>query len=203
LTSLDYSQFFTFPEKHCYPSVFNQVIWRPLAILDPYILALERNYYYPLTMMESATMEETTHQTSTISSPKPRGTAQVPEIITVEHSLYAISKLLNKFEDDEPPTQPTLLQVNINQQKNPSSYRHCFAMYRKSTGGVALDNPTVQLHLFKSFAKSIKSADMSAQILPMRNDIKIHPLSTSDHITNLDMAGITSYCKPYKHTKKT
>jgi hypothetical protein len=154
-------------------------------------------------MMESATLEETTHQTSTISSPKPRGTAQVPEIITVEHSLYAISKLLNKFEDDEPPTQPTLLQVNINQQKNPSSYRHCFAMYRKSTGGVALDNPTVQLHLFKSFAKSIKSADMSAQILPMRNDIKIHPLSTSDHITNLDMAGITSYCKPYKHTKKT
>jgi hypothetical protein len=57
-TSRDFPQNCTFPakQKQCYPSVSEQVIWRPLSILDSYTLALQRNFYYPLTMPES-TME--------------------------------------------------------------------------------------------------------------------------------------------------
>ncbi len=71
--------------------------------------------------------------------------------------MDAISELLKKFEDDEPPTQPTPTQVNPDPQDKPSSYRQGFAIYRKSTGGTAQGNQVVQLNLFKSFAKSIKS----------------------------------------------
>jgi len=39
---------FTRPLKRSKPSVAEEVVHRPLAILDPYILALRKNFYYPL-----------------------------------------------------------------------------------------------------------------------------------------------------------
>jgi len=39
-------------------------------------------------------------------------------------------------------------------------------------------------------------------ILPIHNDIKIYPLSTTDQINNIESIGVTNYFKPYKRTRK-
>jgi hypothetical protein len=62
--------------------------------------------------------------------------------------------------------------------------------------------PTTQLNQFKSFAKCLKSADSTAQVLPIRSDINIHPISTTDQLNSLEAVGIMSYFKPYKWTQK-
>ncbi len=85
----------------------------------------------------------------------------------------------------------------------PSFYKHRFTIYRRSTGTYTDGNPTIQQSLFKSFAKSIKKADQSAQVLPVRSDLRINPLSTTDQINLLEIAGMTTYFKPYKRTKTT
>lgn len=64
-------------------------------------------------------------------------------------------------------------------------------------------SPTSQLRLFQSLFRSIKAADQSAEILPIRNDVKIFPQSTSNQILNLEHIGLTHYFKPYKKSQKT
>jgi hypothetical protein len=63
-----------------------------------------------------------------------------------------------------PPTQPGVQEAE-EPPVSPSFYRHRFAIYRRNTGTYAEGNQAVQLQLFKSFVKSIKKADQSAQIL--------------------------------------
>ena len=72
----------------------------------------------------------------------------------VEHSLDAILELLKEFEEDEPPTQPEIHQALKEPQEKPSSYRHRFAIYCKTTGSYAQGSPAIQLQLFTSFAKA-------------------------------------------------
>jgi len=79
---------------------------------------------------------------------------------------------------------------------------HRLAIYRKQTYPTP-GAPPNQLTLFKSFAKSITSADQTAKILPIQNDVKIYPLSTTDQINNLEHIGLSNYFKPYKRTQKS
>jgi len=64
------------------------------------------------------------------------------------------------------------------------------------------DKPITQLSLLKSFITCLKSIDNNLQIMPIRNDIKIHPLTTTDHIQNLPESGPQPYFKAYKKTLK-
>jgi hypothetical protein len=75
-------------------------------------------------------------------------------------------------------------------------------MYKKQSYPTP-GTPSNQLSLFKSFVKSIKSADQTAAILPIRSAVKIYPLSTTDQITTLEHVGLYNYFKPYKRTQKT
>ncbi len=63
--------------------------------------------------------------------------------------------------------------------------------------------PTAQLKLFQSLSKCIKQIDHSSKILPIRNDVNMYPLSTTDQINALKHIGITNYFKPYKRFQKT
>ena len=46
------------PKLKSNPSIIDQIIHRPLAIIDPYTLALRRNYYFPIAPEESIMSDE-------------------------------------------------------------------------------------------------------------------------------------------------
>jgi hypothetical protein len=50
--------------------------------------------------------------------------------------------------------------------------------------------------------KSIKSVDNTTKILPIRSNVKIYLLSTTDQINTLEHIGLINYFKPYKRTQK-
>jgi len=131
---------------------------------------------------------------STTSPPTQKQTMDPPSIITVEHSMDTISKLLKEFEADEPPTpmEPEEVEVTVQAPKS-NSYCHRFVIYRRNNGAYTIGNPSVQLSLFKSFAKCMKQVDNYAMILPIHSDIKIYPLSTTDQINYIESIGVTNY----------
>ena len=112
----------------------------------------------------------------------------------------AITDLIKEIEVDDPPTQQKALQQPDPPVKS-SSYRHRFALYRKSA---YINHATLatQLNQLKSFVKCIKAADSTAQVLPICSNINMHPILTIDQLNSLEVIGITSYFKPYKRTQK-
>ena len=119
-----------------------------------------------------------------------------PEIITVEHSLSAISDLLKEIEPEDIPTQTQPEEETGKPQIKVSSYRHRFALYRKNT---SVKSNVSQINAFRSFAKSLKSTDNPIQILPIRTDLKVNSLSTTDQINHLEPVGLSTYFKPYRY----
>jgi len=197
---------FSKPDRTSQPSIADQVVHRPLQIIDPYIIALQSNYYYPISA-DSSNMPEDENEIDMIqvrpSSPPKDGKPPARTPVTVEHSVEAISDVLREMEADDPPTQSEAFTTPKIPAVKSSSYRHRFAMYRRNTGAHAPGSPSFQLALFKSFTKCIKLADHSAQILPVRNDVKIYPLSHSDQITNLEAVGLPNYFKAYRQNRKS
>jgi hypothetical protein len=106
---------------------------------------------------------------------------------------------------EDSPVQSTQVQLQnetaLQQviQLKPSSYRHRFSIYRRNGTPISKN----QLTLFKTFAHSIKSADHQAQILPIRSDKNMLPVTTTDQINNVDNTSIRNFFKPYKRTTKT
>jgi hypothetical protein len=137
--------------------------------------------------------------TSPKQSPQKQPPSNVP--ITVESSIQAITNLIKEVEADDPPTESAPSPIVTELEKH-NIITHRFAIYRKQTYPTPGDPPN-QLTLFKSFVKSIKSADPSARILPICSDVKIYPLSTTDQINSLTHIGLNNYFKPYKKTQKT
>ncbi|MFN9980452.1 MAG: hypothetical protein ACK53Y_11080, partial [bacterium] len=158
------------------------------------------NYYYCLSTDPIEPVQDNMPATkeninpSTTSPPTQKQTMDPPSIITVEHSMDTISKLLKEFEADEPPTpmEPEEVEVTVQAPKS-NSYCHRFAIYRRNNGAYTIGNPSVQLSLFKSFAKCMKQVDNYAMILPIHSDIKIYPLSTTDQINYIESIGVTNY----------
>ncbi len=182
------------PKTFTTPSIVDQIIYRPISIIDPYLLALRTNYYYPIapadltmtedTQMETQLEEEPQRQ---LQSPK-RSTSPSKHPITVESSLAAIADIIKEVEADDPPTE---VEVGIRQDAPAPSkkqFTHRFAIYRKQTYPTP-GAPPNQLALFKSLVKNIKVADQTAKILPIRSDIKIYSLSTTDQINALEHIG--------------
>jgi hypothetical protein len=132
-------------------------------------------------------------------------TTTLPNLITVESSLAVITELIEDMTGEESPVQSTqevMLQDAALQQTiqlKPSSYRHPFSIYGRYGTPITKN----QLTLFKTFAHSIKSTDPQAQILPVRTDKHMLPLTTTDHINNVDNASLRNFFKPYKRTTKT
>jgi hypothetical protein len=108
--------------------------------------------------------------------------------------LTAITDLIKEIEADDAPTQNLSKDPTSTIPVKGSSYRHWSALYRKNA---SYKSPLTQLSLFKSFAKCLKATDKTFQILPIRNDIKVHSLSTSDQINGLEPIGLPTYFKPY------
>jgi hypothetical protein len=158
---------YTIPSSTSTPSVTEQIIYRPVSILDPYILALRRNYYYPiapdLTMSNNAQMEGQTESCSPKHSPK-RSTPSTKHPTTVESSLAAITEIIKEVEADDPPTEKETAPVIVESGKK--YHTHRFAIYRKQTYPTP-GAPPNQLALFQSFVRSIKSADHAAKIQPI------------------------------------
>jgi len=126
---------FILPDKTSRPSIIEQVVHKPVAILSPYTLALQRNYYFalspePIEMSEPVTTNNMDCNASRNSSPS-RSVAS-SAVVTVEHSLAAIAEVIKDMEMDDPPTQP---EIGFETPKivhvKSSSYSHRFAMYRK------------------------------------------------------------------------
>jgi len=163
-------------------------------------LALRDNYYFPLAQEELTMQEDTQMQVGSPSHSPKRNTTLVNPI-TVESSLQAITDLIKKEEADNPPTE-SMPQATLEETPKNVTFTHRFAIYRKQTYP-APGAPSNQLLLFQSFVKSIKSADNTTKILPIRSDVKIYPLSTTDQINTLEHIGLINYFKPYKRTQKT
>jgi hypothetical protein len=107
--------------------------------------------------------------------------------------------------EDEPPVQSQLTQKALEQevQTKPTYYKHRFSIYHKSSSTLYPAATLSQLTLFKTFCKCLKSIDSQIQVLPLRNDIKINPLTTTDQINRLSKVGVPNYFRAYKRTKKT
>ncbi len=214
------------PNKRSSPSILDQIIYRPLSIINPYTLALQRNYYYPLSSEEQTMQEDSLDQMAdtegdtavetVANNPAAMATdtlmqnskitgdetflfpvrTKTPEVITVESSLEEITEFLKELEDDEAPTQ---MQSDQTQPVRASSYCHRFALYRKNAH---FKSSVSQLNLFKSFAKCLKTTDHTIQILPIRSDLKVHSVHTTDQINRLEEVGLPTYFKPYKKTQQ-
>ncbi len=97
---------FSKPDRTSQPSIADQVVHRPLQIIDPYIIALQSNYYYPISA-DSSNMPEDENEIDMIqvrpSSPPKDGKPPAQTPVTVEHSVEAISDVLREMEADDPP----------------------------------------------------------------------------------------------------
>lgn len=105
--------------------------------------------------------------------------------MTVEDSLETITDIISEMEGDDPPVQTAHSQADtiaVQQaiQTKASSYTHRFSIYKQT--GIPISNlkTSTQIALFQSFCKCLKSIDTQLQILPIRNDLNIHPITTSD-----------------------
>jgi hypothetical protein len=202
---------YSFPNKSALPSVKTQVVTAPNKIIDPYQTALRRNYYHPLlSTMTVETIDDNNIDSAmaTPTSREPSPSSKEKTIITVESSLETITDVLAEMDEDDPPVgtqlsqeQPTGQQQVI--KEKPTCFKHRFSIYRRSALTNIPAKPPTQLALFRSFAKALQSIDSQVQILPMRNDINIHPLSTTDQLNHIDEIGIPNYFKAYKKTKRT
>lgn len=169
-------------KKSCRLTVTDQIVHQPTKIINPYLLSLQRNYYHPLDN-EPFFMPKVNHQTPE-NNPAFKLTEsradnkdlpiKTTEAITVEHSLDAITDLISEIEADDPPTQPQKeLQMELPKQ---TLYKHRFSLYKKGSAP-APGTSTSQVKLFQSLFCSIKAADLSAKILPIRSNINIFFLS--------------------------
>ena len=191
------------------PSVHSQVVTNPTNFIDPYNSSLQSNYYYPLLQMtpiseKNDPIEESNDLLKTPNPPNSSGHKKPPPI-TVESSIETLTDLLENMEEDELPVQSQSTQEAIDQvvQAKPTYYKHRFSIYRKSSSNIYPAATLSQLTLFKTFCKCLKSIDNQTQILPLRNDIKINPLTTTDQINNLEEVGVPNYFRAYKRTKRT
>jgi hypothetical protein len=192
------------PHKTSAPSFESQVI-NPAStspIVDPILKSLQQNYYYPLTY-EMPEMEYDNNEESTpVIQPSTK-----PPSNKIETSIDTISDFLQEIEGDDPPTQSdfTTAEVIAKQQATqaPASFhKHRFSIYRKvyTNAGQSVNS---QLNLFKSFSKCLKKIDSEAQILPLRNDRQVHPITTTDQINNINEDGLLSFFKPYKRSQRS
>lgn len=201
---------FSSPQKTASPSVFTQIVTQPNKIIDPVLLSLRSNYYFPLSnMITDDNNVESTDAANT--TPDPGTSTQTPKSprrnppITVESSLETLTDLLGEMEEDDPPVQSQTTQQAIEQeeQAKPSFYKHRFSIYRKATSTAYSAPSQSQLNLFRSFCKCLKSVDVQAQILPLRNDININPITTTDQINSIEEVGLPNFFRAYKKTRKT
>ena len=172
---------FSRPKSTSTPSISEQIIHRPIQILDPYISALHSNYYYPLATEERMMLEDMQMQRYSPRQSPTRATPPATVPITVESSIQAITELIKEVEADDPPTESSMAPPIMEPEKK-NTFNHRFAIYHKQTYPTPGAPPT-QLALIKSFVKSIKSADNQAKILPIRSNLNIYSLSTTDQIT--------------------
>jgi hypothetical protein len=82
-----------------------------------------------------------------------------------------ITDLIKEIDSDEPPTQSEDPQQTSDPKEKLASYCHWFSLYQKSAYFNQASSNS-QLAQFKSFVWCLKSADTTAQILPIRSDIK-------------------------------
>jgi hypothetical protein len=145
------------------PSIEDQVITDPTAILDPYQLSLTRNYYFLLSsFVQQANMDDPADNTLANSHTSNNPTPSLLEktTITAEDSIETITELLAEMEEDElqVQTQPMEETFQPASQVQPSYFNHRFAIYRKGSTPYVV-NALSQVNLFRSFCKSLKTID--------------------------------------------
>jgi hypothetical protein len=147
---------FLLPTNKAFPSISEQVVSDPTAILDPYELSLRRNYYFPISSFNTPdTMEagdNSTINTNNHTSTSPPSSPMKKKIVTAEDSIETITELLAEMEEEELPvqSQPSTPAFQPSSQVQPSYFNHRLAIYRKSSTPYVANAPS-QLLLFKSF----------------------------------------------------
>lgn len=197
-------KFFNYPTKYSQPSIVRQVSTTEITI-DPYLLALQKNYYYPLSSSTTSRMDIDTNpsqrETQTSSPPNiSQQTTTGRKIITVEDSLDVIDELVQEIKandiiDVEPSdTCPAPLDLHITavSTKTPTGIR--FSLSKQ--GQFSSSSPNY-LPSLKQFLKCVISIG-SIKILPIRNDNPINPLRTTDQISELTVVGAKAFFKPSK-----
>jgi hypothetical protein len=202
---------FYHPFKSFKPSFTDQVTSKCSTAINPYLIALTKNCYHPIsvgTMDNKMEEDAASSLESTTKAPAQSPKSPSRKRVTVEESLETITDITSEMEEDDPPIQMSssqsensVLQQAI--QTKASSFTHQFSIYQ--CNGILTSNlkTSKQIALFQSFCKCLKSIDTQLQILPIHKDHNIHPLSTSDQITHIDEIDITNFFKAYKRTKCT
>jgi hypothetical protein len=192
---------FSSPKATNKPSIVHQVSFTEITV-DPYLRALQQNYYYPLsylTMPDSTPMhiDDAPSPDSKISSPRmptiQATNLQKKKAITVEDSMDVISELISEIQSTDkldlnlPPHSP--------QAPKPTEETKTL---RFSLARTRMASPTTNfLPLLKRFLNCLLSTS-STHLLPIRNDTQLPPLKTSSQINELSATGAKLFFKASK-----
>jgi len=176
------------------------------ATIDPYLLALQANYYYPLTRLSVMTPDEMQVEhgsNGTLSQSTPPTSTTIPykqtptkKTVMIEDSVETIAELISEIQaldpldispsvssDDHPPSSPHLKPTPI-----------CFSMARQKHQGYGA---TAFLHPLKKFFHVLLST-RAISILPVRNDSKASPIRLTLQVNELTQIGARVFFKASK-----
>jgi hypothetical protein len=196
----DYLQSFSQPSIYCKPSVIQQVSTTEISV-DPYILSLQKNYYYPLStsleVTENMDIDGTNSQGQQQPADHSQPNNQGRKTITVEDSMDAIDELIQEIQSGDQiiMEQPdTMVSPQITNLTRPSTTTLRFSLSKK--GQFIATSPN-NLSILKQFFHCILSIG-SLKILPIRNDNPITPIKTMAQINELNSVGAKAFFKPSK-----
>jgi hypothetical protein len=155
-----YLRQFQQPKKSVAPSIISQITETTITV-NPYILSLSSNFYYPLSTMDPLDIEEETgtqHSSATTQQLKSHTR------VTVEDSMEKIDDLLKEFgdldntesQDMAPVTTSPSIPHAIQSNKSSSSIR--FSLFPRKVVQAHKANIN-QLSQLKSFFKCILSTN--------------------------------------------
>jgi hypothetical protein len=198
------------------PSVITQVYTTEITT-DPYLLSLQKKYYYPLASMttpsdssdDSTGISSTTNTNGLIqdsNSISNNTQKETPPIITVEDSLEAIDELINDFiadidnDADEVSSHTAPITAPTPHFTPPQKMR--FSLFPKKAVR-QYQSVTDALPLLKSLFKTILQTSQNTKILTIRDNNPVHPMKTTDQINALSMVGAINYFKSSRSAIKS
>lgn len=204
-----YFLYFALPVSPCKPSIIFQVSSSEKTV-NPYVLALRSNYYYPLPTMlddgEDTTMSSTAQLSSLAPDPAKLSTVSTPSQtkVMVEDSLKVITELIQELQSSDevlaihnPSDVDSLTEPQVTNLTKSTASTIRFSLVHTTRTTVT---GTTNLTLSKNFFHCLLSVP-STSILPIRNGNPVAPLKTTFQINELSSVGLKSFFHPNRASR--
>jgi hypothetical protein len=182
------------------PSVIKQITQTEVTV-DPYLKALQSNYYFPISNNTMASEHLNQTQTPMVvdhESPIPRPPSHASmKKVTIEDSMEVISELISEIQKSENQSIPAPVNADIipkAKAKNNFPLRISLAR-RGKLGSAPSSNSSLSL-TWKLFHSLLGTGKIT--ILPIHNNSKISPIKSTTQVNELTLVGVKSFLKASK-----